>query len=49
MDEQNNNEDEKRIDNIGKATGFFLFRNLVNGHLIGKLAFDENPCNKENF
>lgn len=32
MDEQNNNEDEKRIDNIGKATGFFLFRNLVNGY-----------------
>lgn len=26
------NEDEKRIDNIGKATGFFLFRNLINNY-----------------
>ncbi len=26
------NEDEKRIDNIGKAMGFFLFRNLINNY-----------------
>ncbi len=25
-------EDEKQIDNIGKATGFFLFRNLINNY-----------------
>lgn len=36
MEENNtsqiDNEDEKRIDNIGKATGFFLFRNLINNY-----------------
>ena len=25
-------EDDKQIDNIGKATGFFLFRNLINNY-----------------
>lgn len=32
MGENVDNEDEKQIDNIGKATGFFLFRNLINNY-----------------
>ena len=31
-EEFKNLEDEKQIDNIGKATGFFLFRNLINNY-----------------
>ena len=31
-EELKNLEDEKQIDNIGKATGFFLFRNLINNY-----------------
>ena len=31
-EEIKNNDDEKQIDNIGKATGFFLFRNLINNY-----------------
>lgn len=32
MGENVDNNDEKQIDNIGKATGFFLFRNLINNY-----------------
>lgn len=32
MGENIDNNDEKQIDNIGKATGFFLFRNLINNY-----------------
>ena len=31
-EELKNLEDDKQIDNIGKATGFFLFRNLINNY-----------------
>ena len=41
MDLNSNNNEETQKDAIGKITGFFLFRNLINGYNDAK-NFDED-------
>ncbi|MBQ3048017.1 MAG: hypothetical protein IJD48_03270 [Clostridia bacterium] len=43
-----NNQKEKQEDSVGKFTGFFLFRSLINGYNQAKELQDEKRKNIKN-